>query len=85
MKDREYCRFRLSPDCLGVGLKSTFVGRCCRKCYQHKQRVYYSQHREEAIKRAKLRQKGWYIHKRKKLEIIEEGLEPPYDAPSKKI
>ena len=68
--EKQFCRFHLSPDCLDVGLKSTFVGRCCYKCFLMKRKIYYNSHREQMITRAKLRQKATYIPRKKKEDVV---------------
>lgn len=66
LKDKEVCKYQISPHCLQIGTKADFHGRCCRKCNAFKKRDYYEAHRDEVIQRATERQRRTYVHKRKK-------------------
>ena len=64
--EQEYCRFMISSECLNVGPKDTFTGRCCKNCHLMKRKLYYLANRDRIIERSKLRQNVKYIHKRTK-------------------
>jgi 3'-phosphoadenosine 5'-phosphosulfate sulfotransferase (PAPS reductase)/FAD synthetase len=45
----ELCRFKLSPECMVMGPKNQFEGRCCNVCKAMRLHRYYLEHREHLI------------------------------------
>src|SRR5665648_643844 len=69
---QELCRYNLSEECLKIGPKSEFLGRCCCKCTPIKQHQYYLLNKDKMIAYCKNRR----ILLRKKL------IENMADAPA---
>ncbi len=61
--DYRICSKRLHADCVKVGPASSFRtnSKTCNLCFQQYLRLYYQEHKENLLERAKVRAKAHYI------------------------
>ena len=72
------CSKRLVPECVQLGPPNLFKNnRICKNCQREYMKLYYVQHQDNLIERAKARSKRTYIKRRPTVELVEEVINVP--------